>query len=158
MTDDSLLPPPVEVRAAWRLEPALHAAGGDRRRLSMALGIALVTAAAEVWGGLITGSLALLSDSVHVLADASALGLALVAVQVSIRPHDLRWTFGFHRAEVLAAFVNALVLLAIVAFLSWHAVQRLWAGPEVEAGCWSSPRWAWARTCWRCSCWGMPPR
>ena len=113
---------------------SLHEARGDRRRLLLALGIALLTAAAEVWGGVLTGSLALLSDSVHVLADASALGLALAAVQVSMRPHTLRWTFGYHRAEVLAAFVNALVLLLIIAILGWQACSRLRTGPEVDAG------------------------
>lgn len=115
-------------------DAGLHDARGDQRRLILALGIALLTAAAEIWGGLFTGSLALLADSVHVLADASALGLALAAVQVSMRPHTLRWTFGYHRAEVLAAFVNALVLLLIVAILGWQAFSRLRTGPDVESG------------------------
>jgi cobalt-zinc-cadmium efflux system protein len=110
------------------------AGGADSRRLLIALAIALATAALEVAGSIVTGSLALLADAGHVFADIGALSLALLAIRVAARPHTMRWTFGFHRAEVLAASLNALALLAIAAFIVWRAVERLREPTEVEAG------------------------
>ena len=105
----------------------------DARRLLIALAIALVTAAVEVAGSIATGSLALLADAGHVFADIGALSLALLAIRFAARPHTMRWTFGYHRAEVLAASLNALALLAIAAFITWRAVDRLRNPSEVEA-------------------------
>lgn len=110
-----------------------HRAGDARRRLLIALALAVGTAALEVWGSLFTGSLALLADAGHVLGDAGALTLALGAVWFASRPHSLRWTFGFHRAEVLAAALNAIALFAIAGFVVWRAVVRLRAPIEVDA-------------------------
>ncbi len=106
----------------------------DRRRLTIAIVIIVATAVIELWGSIATGSLALLADVAHVLADAVALTLALVSVWFAGRPHTLQWTFGFHRAEVLAAAVNGLALLALSAFIAFEAVQRLRNPSEVEAG------------------------
>ena len=108
------------------------AAPADARRLRIALAIAVATAILEVVGGLATNSLALLADAGHVFADIGALSLALLAIRMAARPHTMRWTFGFHRAEVLAASLNALALLAIAAIISWRAIERLRNPADVE--------------------------
>jgi cobalt-zinc-cadmium efflux system protein len=106
----------------------------DRRRLTVAIVIVLATAVVELAGSIVTGSLALLADVGHVLADVVALALALVGVWFAGRPHTLQWTFGFHRVEVLAAALNGLTLLAISALITVEAVRRLRHPSEVEAG------------------------
>ena len=107
--------------------------GATSRRLAIALVLALAAAALEVTGSLLTGSLALLADAGHVLGDAGALSLALGAVWLAARPHSLRWTFGYHRAEVLAAMLNGFALLAIAAFIVWRAVERMRSPAEIDA-------------------------
>ena len=102
------------------------------RRLALALGIAVCTFAIEVVGGLATGSLALLADAGHVLSDGVALGLAWLAVWLATRPHSLRFTFGLHRAEVLAASANAMLVLVFSVYLAIHAVERLLDPQPVE--------------------------
>jgi len=111
-----------------------HAHTRDRRRLAVALVLALVTAVVEVTGGLLSGSLALLADAGHVLMDATALGLALGAVWLARRPHTPRSTFGYHRVEVLVASANGLLLFGMAAVVAWHAIERLRAPSEVDAG------------------------
>lgn len=86
----------------------------------------------EAVGGVLTGSLALLSDAGHVLADVGALVLALVALGVASRPPTLRKSFGYHRFEVLAALGNGLTLWVLVAFLAWEAVRRLSEPVDVD--------------------------
>jgi cobalt-zinc-cadmium efflux system protein len=81
--------------------------------------------AVEVAGGLISGSLALLADAAHMLTDAAALALAWVAFRIARRPADPRRSYGYHRGQVLAAFVNGAVLIVIVAGIFIEAVQRL---------------------------------
>ena len=105
----------------------------DSRRLALAIGIASATLVLELVGGLLTGSLALMADAGHVLSDAAALSLAWVAAWMSTRPHSLRFTFGFHRAEILVASANALLLLLFSAYLAMHAVDRL-LHPQPIAG------------------------
>ncbi|MDA0365744.1 MAG: cation diffusion facilitator family transporter [Chloroflexi bacterium] len=97
----------------------------DRRRLAVALAIATATVVLEAWGSWFTGSLALLADAGHVLSDVGALALALFAGWLAARPHSANRTYGFHRAEVLAAALNALTLLAIAAWIAWAAVRRI---------------------------------
>jgi len=80
---------------------------------------------AETVGGWISGSLALLSDAAHMLTDASALGLAVVAAYLATRPADDKRTFGFRRAEVLAAQLNVGALVVLSAWIAWEAVDRL---------------------------------
>jgi cobalt-zinc-cadmium efflux system protein len=96
---------------------------------SQRLGWALVVTGAfmllEVVGGLISGSLALLADAGHMLTDTAALALAWLAAQLAQRPTDPRRSYGYHRAQVLAAFVNALALFAVVAWILYEAVERL---------------------------------
>ncbi|GHC25605.1 zinc transporter ZitB [Kushneria pakistanensis] len=86
---------------------------------------------AEVAGSLVTGSLALLADAGHMLTDSASLALAWVAARLTQRPANARKTYGYHRVQVLAAFVNGLALLLIVGWILFEAVRRLWAPPEV---------------------------
>ena len=90
-------------------------------------------AVVEALGGWWSGSLALVSDAGHMLTDAAALGLALFANRIAARPPSRRATYGYARAEVIAAFVNALLLLALVVFIVVEAVRRLLV-PEPVAG------------------------
>ncbi len=87
---------------------------------------------AEVIGGLLSGSLALLADAGHMLTDSAALALAWLAFQIARRPADARRSFGYRRFEVLAAFANGLALFAIVAWILFEAVQRLTNPVEIH--------------------------
>jgi cobalt-zinc-cadmium efflux system protein len=107
--------------------------GSESRRLGWALAITATFMGVEVVGGLVSGSLALLADAGHMLTDAAALGLAWIAARLTMRPSDPRRSYGYHRAQVLAAFVNALALFAIVAWIAYEAVQRFRAPPAIEA-------------------------
>lgn len=89
---------------------------------------------AEVLGGLLTNSLALLADAGHMLADVGALGLSLFAIWVAERPASRRFTFGYYRTEILAALVNGAALLAIATMILLEAVVRLRAPPGVAGG------------------------
>jgi cobalt-zinc-cadmium efflux system protein len=88
----------------------------------------------EVVGGLLTGSLALLADAVHMLSDNVALGLALIAVWLAGRPSTPERSFGYQRAEVLAALVNGLVLVALAIWIFVEAYGRLSDPPDVLGG------------------------
>ena len=88
----------------------------------------------EVVGGLVSGSLALLADAGHMLTDFAALGLAWFAFRVARRPPDRRRSYGYHRIQVLAAFVNGMVLVAVVGWILVEAVRRLFAPVEVLGG------------------------
>ena len=83
---------------------------------------------AEVVGGILSGSLALLADAAHMLTDAGAIALALLAMWLSNRPPTPERTFGFHRSEVLAAMVNALSLWLITGWIFWEAWSRFSEG------------------------------
>ena len=96
-----------------------------RRRLRWALLLAASYMAAEAIGGYMTGSLALLADAGHMLSDVGALGLALFAMWLAQRPPTRTRTYGFHRAEILAALANGSVLVAISLVIFWEAAQRL---------------------------------
>jgi cobalt-zinc-cadmium efflux system protein len=89
---------------------------------------------AEVVGGIVAGSLALIADAGHMLTDTAALALAWAAFRVGRWPRDARRTFGYHRFQVLAAFVNGLTLVAIVGWIAIEAVRRLFAPIEVIGG------------------------
>ncbi len=112
-----------------------HAAGraGDRSRLRWVLLVTVVVLVVEVVGAAVTGSLALLADAGHLATDAGAVVLALGASYVAARGGGPRSTFGLHRAEVLAAVANAVVLLGVCAFIAWTGVGRLDDPPEVDA-------------------------
>ncbi len=95
------------------------------RRLAAALGIAIGAAFVETLGSWWSGSLALLSDAGHVGTDAVALGLSLAALRIAERPHTPQMSFGYHRIEVLAAFVNAVLLAAIASSLALAVYGRI---------------------------------
>jgi cobalt-zinc-cadmium efflux system protein len=87
----------------------------------------------EVIGGIITGSLALLADAGHMLTDVAALGLSLGAAWLMRRPATTQRTFGFHRAEILAALINGISLVALSAYVVYEALIRLQAPPTVDS-------------------------
>jgi cobalt-zinc-cadmium efflux system protein len=90
---------------------------------------------AEAVGGWLSGSLALVSDAGHMLTDAGALGIALVAAYLATRPANDKRTFGYRRAEVLAAQVNVAALLGLAAWIAWEAIERLKEpGPPIRLG------------------------
>ena len=91
-------------------------------------------AAVQAVGGWFSGSLALIADSGHMVSDAAALLLALIAYRVARRPADSTRTYGFHRVRVLAALANGASLLLLVAWITWEAVNRINAPHEVLAG------------------------
>jgi cobalt-zinc-cadmium efflux system protein len=99
--------------------------GGDRRWLSLALVLIAGFMAVEVVIGLLAGSLALLSDAAHMLTDAVAIVLALVAARMADRPPSGGFTYGLKRAEILSAQANGLTLLLLAAWIAYEAVQRL---------------------------------
>jgi cobalt-zinc-cadmium efflux system protein len=105
-----------------------------RRALLVVLGLTLAFTVVEVVGGIFTDSLALLADAGHMVSDAFSIGLALVAVTLAQRPASPRRSFGFQRAEILAAFVNGIALVAVSAWIVWEAIQRLDDPPEVLGG------------------------
>jgi len=88
---------------------------------------------AEIAGGLITNSLALLADAGHMLSDVAALALSLFAIWVAQRPPTAQRTYGYYRAEILAALANGAALVAISLYVFGEAVQRFGAPPEVRA-------------------------
>lgn len=88
----------------------------------------------EFFGGLLTDSLALLSDSGHMLSDTSALALSLAALWFASRPASANKTYGFHRFEILAALFNGVALFVIAGFIVYEAVGRMAAPPEVSGG------------------------
>ncbi len=110
------------------------AAGANRRPLGIALAITATFLVIEVIGGLVTGSLALLADAGHMATDVAALALALGASWLAGRPATLAYSFGFRRAEVLAAFINAASLIALSLYVFWEAFQRFGDPPEVDSG------------------------
>lgn len=113
-----------------------HATGRaqDRRRLKVVLLVTGSVMVIEVVGAVVSGSLALLADAGHMATDAAAVMLALGASYVaSLRPGP-RSTFGYHRAEILAALLNAIVLLGVCGYLAWAGISRLASPTEVDAG------------------------
>ena len=112
-----------------------HAPGADNeKRVLWAFVLTAGFMGAEVVGGLISGSLALLADAAHMLTDAAALALAWVAFRLARRPADPRRSYGYHRGQVLAAFTNGAVLIAIVFWIFVEALQRLRDPVPVEGG------------------------
>ncbi len=104
----------------------------DRRYLSSALLLIVGFMAVEVVVGFIAGSLALISDAAHMLTDAAAIGLALVAMRLAARPAKGAYTYGLKRAEILSAQANGITLLLLVAYFLYEAIRRLLDPPEVS--------------------------
>ena len=115
-----------------------HAHDHSRERSKRALGLTLALTSAflvaEIIGGLLTGSLALLADAAHMLSDSVSLGLALFAVWLAQRPATPQRTFGLNRAEILAALANGVTLVAISIWIFVEAIQRLSDPGNVEGG------------------------
>jgi cobalt-zinc-cadmium efflux system protein len=107
---------------------------GAERRVFWAMLLTAGFMVAEAAGGVLAGSLTLLADAGHMLTDTAALGFAWVAFRVSRRPADAQRSYGYHRLQVLAAFVNGMVLLGIVIWIGVEAVRRLEAPVPVLGG------------------------
>lgn len=103
------------------------------RRLSLALAITSVYLVAEVVGGFLTNSLALLSDAGHMFSDIAAMSLSLFAFQMARRPATIKRTYGYHRLEILAALINGLALWFIVGIIFTSAFNRFFDPPEVQS-------------------------
>lgn len=110
-----------------------HGAESHQGRLAVALGITLTVFVLQVIGALLTGSLALLFDSAHVLTDAGGLVMALVAARLMARPSTNKRTWGFARAEVLAATAQAAILLAVGLVVLVEGVKRLFEPTEIAS-------------------------
>jgi cobalt-zinc-cadmium efflux system protein len=110
-----------------------HARSGTRA-LALALGLVLGFAILELCASLLAGSLALLADAGHMLSDSLALGLALFAAWLARRPATPERSFGWRRAEILAALANAVVLVVLGLWIVVEAVRRLGDPPPVEGG------------------------
>ncbi|APV43442.1 cobalt-zinc-cadmium efflux system protein [Dehalogenimonas formicexedens] len=108
-----------------------HQAAGSR--LILGIGLSSVILIAEAVGGLISNSLALLSDAGHVLADIVALSLSAYALRQAQRPPSHRMTFGYHRIGVIVAIVNAVAIFAIAGIIFFEAVRRLQSPPDVDS-------------------------
>ncbi|HEY6076551.1 MAG TPA: cation diffusion facilitator family transporter [Gaiella sp.] len=106
----------------------------SRRALGTVLALTVAMTVVEVFGGVLTGSLALLADAGHLFSDSFAIGLALGAILLARRPSTARRSFGFQRAEILAAFVNGLTLVLVSGWIVWEAIDRLDERPDVLGG------------------------
>lgn len=112
-----------------------HGGQGAARALGLVLLLTLLFAALEAAAGWWTGSLALLADAGHMLSDSLSLGLAWLAQRLSQRPVSHQYSYGLGRLEPFAALINALLMLAVIAGISWEAVQRF-SNPQPVMGGW----------------------
>ena len=102
-----------------------HAAEAGDRKVAWAVAVNLLLTVVQIGGGVLAGSLALVADAIHNLSDAVALGLAYVARRIARRPADHTMTFGYGRAEIVAALANYTALILIAAYLVYEAIWRL---------------------------------
>lgn len=105
---------------------------GHRRLLAISLTLTATIMVVQVIGAVFTGSLALLADAAHMFTDASALVIALIAASVAARPADDRRTFGYQRAEVFGALINAIILIVLSGWVAFEAIGRLVNPGETE--------------------------
>lgn len=108
------------------------ARAGNRKALILALSITTLIMLLEFFGGLYTNSLALISDSGHMLSDASSLALSLAAIWFAGRAASANKTYGYYRFEILAAFFNGITLFAMAGFIIYEAFERFFNPPEVQ--------------------------
>ncbi len=111
-----------------------HQRAANRRRLTLTLLLAASYMVAEIVGGWLANSLALLADAGHMFSDTAALGLSLFAVWAAQRPATSKQTFGFYRTEILAALVNGATLVGVSLVIFFEAYQRFFSPPEVHGG------------------------
>ena len=102
-------------------------------RLIFTIILNLIITVAQIVGGIISGSLALISDAIHNLSDTISVILAYIAQLLSLKPSTKQSTFGYKRAEILAAFINAVALIAISVYLIFEAIERLLEPQPVDA-------------------------
>jgi len=107
-------------------------ADANRRRLGIALALILGFMVAEVTAGILAHSLALLSDAAHMLTDAGAIGLSLLALRLAARPPSGSMTYGLRRAEILSAQANGAILVVLAGLIVYEAIQRLVSPPDVD--------------------------
>jgi len=112
----------------------MHAAGAETGRLRWALALILGLMAVEIGAGVLAHSLALLSDAAHMLTDAAALAMTLLALRLARRPAAGSLTFGLRRAEILSAQANGVALILLGAFIVYGAIGRLISPPHVRGG------------------------
>ncbi len=105
----------------------------NERRVLWAMILTGLFMVAEVVGGILSGSLALIADAVHMLTDFAALTLSWAAFRAARKPHDEKRTYGYHRFQVLAAFVNGLTMVAVVGWILMEAVRRFFDPVEILA-------------------------
>ena len=105
----------------------------SKGRLLLVIFFNLVISAAEIVGGLISGSLSLVSDAVHNLSDSVAIIFSYVSIRISEKPKSKTKTYGYNRANILAAFINSAVLIGLSAFLIVEAVRRF-LSPTIITG------------------------
>ena len=110
-----------------------HKLPSNEKYLWCALALTATFMLVEMIGGLITGSLALISDAAHMMTDTMALAIALVALRIAKRVADERRTFGYHRFEILAAAFNAGLLFLVAMYILYEAWQRLYNPPEIQS-------------------------
>ncbi|MCM3905498.1 MAG: cation diffusion facilitator family transporter [Pyrinomonadaceae bacterium] len=108
-------------------------AGKNKKRLVIVLALTTTYLVAEVVGGLLTHSLALLADAGHMLTDVAGLGLALMAIRFAERPATPERTYGYYRVEILAALANSVVFIGISVYILYEAYQRFRNPPEVQS-------------------------
>ncbi len=106
----------------------------NERRIRFVFIFTICYAAIQAAGGWLSGSLALIADSGHMLSDAAALLLALIAYRMARRPADATRTYGYHRVRVLAALANGATLLLLVLWIAWEAINRINQPVDVTAG------------------------
>ncbi len=99
-----------------------------------AIGVTLIVLVGEVVGGLVSNSLALLSDAGHILTDVFALALSLIAVFIGRRPSDYRATYGYQRIGILAALINGSTLVVISVFIFMETYRRFFSPPQINSG------------------------
>ncbi len=108
-------------------------AGKNKLRLTIVLGLTTAYMIAEIVGGLLTHSLALLADAGHMLTDVAGMGLALLAIRFAERPATPERTYGFYRVEILAALTNGVVLIGISGYILYEAYERFRNPQEVQS-------------------------
>jgi cobalt-zinc-cadmium efflux system protein len=115
----------------------MHQHAEDRtnagRPLKITLAVVLIVMVAEIIGGLLSNSLALLGDAGHMLTDALALGLSLFAITMARRPATPRHTFGYHRTEIMAALANGVILVLVSIYIFYEAYHRFFNRPAIDA-------------------------
>jgi cobalt-zinc-cadmium efflux system protein len=111
----------------------MHSHASTTQALVVAVGITASFFVIELVGGILTNSLALQTDAFHMLTDVVALAYALVAARLAQRPVSLRRTYGYYRVEILSAFLNGILLWAVVIFVFYEAIQRIQYPSDVQS-------------------------